>query len=497
VHAILGFIGVHVLLAATGAALLFALGLLEARPRAVLLALGATYLCGVALVLPVLILLVVVGVPVTFVTVVAVAVASGLGLAVLGVRLRRGGARAPLPPPEPARGPFERWAVRIGLGALAAYFVAGAFALPNLPTFWDDAHIWSFRALALYHFGELVPGVFLNQDLHGSTHLIYPLLQPLVESTIYHAIGRPDLRLIHVELWILLGSFVWTAAFLLAPGRRAIVWLPAVGVLGLATGTLPSIVLGNADVTVACFAAAGVLALGLWLESRRTAYVVLAGVLLAAAANAKNEGLAAALVALLVSGAVAIVVWRRTGLRDWALGFAVALAGVVPWQVWVASHDLESRDITPLGDSLDPSFLSDRADRLNLGAKAVAAQLARQDYWHLLVPLFLVIAGVCLALRLARRTAVFYVLTAAGSCAALLWVYWTSAYAEVTQHITDSVDRAVSTTIFIAAIGMAQLLTVLADRRIAPEEPSETALSGEPAGARMAAPSGREPAART
>jgi hypothetical protein len=499
VQAAAGFVGVHLLLAAAGGTLLYALGLVEARPRSLALAAGAAYFCGIALVFPLLVLLLVVGVPVTFATFVVVVTVAAGSLAAGGTVLRgRGRLGPPPPPPRPVRRrSLEWWAVRLSFGGIAVFFVGAAVAFYDLPTFWDDAHHWSSRALALYHYDHLLGDVFFNPALVVPSHLEYPLLQPLLESTLWRAMGQRALSLAHVELWIVFGSFIWTIAWLLAPGRRTITWLPALGALAIAGGTFSSIVLGNADVTVASLVAAGLLCVALWLESGRTPYVLLAGVLLGAAANTKNEGLAAAVVAVAVAGLVGFVVWRRRGLYAWAGSFGIALVGLLPWPLWVSDHGLRSRDIIPLRQSLDVGFLADRADRLNLGAKAVLGELVRQDQWHLFVPLFLVLAAICLYVRVGPRQIALYGLNFAGAVAALCWVYWNSAYGDVTQHIHDSVDRVVSIAVFVCAVAVAHLTTLLADRHAGPDEVSAEAGAAPATEARMAAPSGREPAART
>jgi hypothetical protein len=455
----LGFLVVDGLLALLGAALLYALGLVHASQgwRAAL-AIGPAFFCGVALALPILVLLLVIGVQLTLVTLVVVCVVAGGALLAVGLRC----APEPVVPMVPAASRLELWATRVGIAGLVLFAVLGAFAFPNLPAAGDDFRIWGLRAVALYDFGHLQPNIFLASP-GFLPHLDYPLLQPALEALLYHGMGRIDLLTVHLELWIVYISFLWTAAFLLAPGRRPLLWLPAVAALAVAPGAYDWVRFGYADTTLACFLGAAVLCFGLWLESRRHAYVLLAGILLAAAGNAKAEGVPYAAIALIAVG-LAVAIPRDWRSLAWvAVAAVVAIGGVLPWRLWVGAHFGPISDVPPLHTSLHYGFLHGRLDRLNIATKAIFNRFENQGMWVWIAPTFLAACAAALVSGVARRIALFYLGAAVGITVVLMWAYWTSNL-EIYFHLTTSVDRTVSATLFVAVVGAAHLISALGAR---------------------------------
>ena len=146
--AVIGFVGLQVLLLCSGIAALRAFGLypMASGRRALIAALGPALLLGAAVVLPLLIVLLVVGIPVTVPTAAVVGLGSA-GLAEALARRRRGLAAPRGGREECMSGPSQavRWLTRAGLAAAGAYVAFGAFALARLPTVGDDARIWSLR----------------------------------------------------------------------------------------------------------------------------------------------------------------------------------------------------------------------------------------------------------------------------------------------------------------------------------------------------------------
>jgi hypothetical protein len=94
-------------------------------------------------------------------------------------------------------------------------------------------------------------------------------------------------------------------------------------------------------------------------------------------------------------------------------------------------------------------------------AATVALLLAGKWLW--LAPSFLVAAIVALGVGAVRRVASFYLCAAAGLTFALLWAYWTSGN-DINWYLRYSVDRTVSGIVFVAAIGAANLTSVLGAR---------------------------------
>jgi hypothetical protein len=214
--------------------------------------------------------------------------------------------------------------------------------------------------------------------------------------------------------------------------------------------------IGYGDVTVACFTAAGALCVGLWLDGGGARYAVLGGVLLAGAANTKNEGLTAAVAVLVAAG---IVAWRtRAGSwRPWLAAGVLAIGGALPWILWRSSHHLKNEDVPGLGTSLDPGYLFDRLDRLSVANGKLLAQLANEGAWSFVAPCFLVLAIFCLVKGIARREAGFYLGTTVLMFLSLAWAYWTGLL-EVHYWLQFSADRVITATVFVCALGLIHLL---------------------------------------
>jgi hypothetical protein len=453
-RSVLGFVAVHAVLASAGMALLFAAGLVT-RVRQLPWALGPAYLCGLAVVMPVLVLILVLGGGVRLPQFVVTAALATIGLAAVGVRRAR---RADTPadgagPAAPADGAAP-WIGRAAAAVFGLYFALGATAFAKLGTANDDMAIWSYKALGFFYYdGTLEPHVI---NPHGPVHLDYPVLQPLLESIFFRAMGDTYLQEWHIALWVLFGCFAWSVAFLMrSAGAPALSLLAPVAVLALLPEIVNHLGTGYADVTVACFVALAALALGLWLEAGRGGYAVLAGLLLAAAANTKNEGIAFA-GALLLAAAVVAAVTRAGRRRTWAAAAGIAIAGALPWIQWRSGRHLADGDVTPVREALDPGFLADRFDRVQPAASEVLERFAAQGAWTWVVPCFLALALVAIWTGEGRRLAAFYLGAGALMTAALLWVYWTGNI-PIERWLAFSASRTVTSVILVAAMGLVHL----------------------------------------
>ncbi|HEX8742378.1 MAG TPA: hypothetical protein VF712_04520 [Thermoleophilaceae bacterium] len=465
-------VGFHAAFVLPGLALLYALGFVR-RLRDVPLAIGPAYLTGVAGVISLLLIPLVLDVGVRLPQLVVASALCTLALAATGfVLARRGRARAEDVPGAASAGSLERWAGRVGFGALAVFFVAGFSAYAELPTVGDDWTIWSYKAVAFFTLdGELRPEVFAGHE-PGPAHLHYPVLQPLLESLYFRSVDGAQLQQWHSMLWILFGAFVWTVAWL-ARTRAvpAFVALAPVAALALTQKSHRIIEIGYADVTVACFAAAGALAIGFWVSRGGARYAVLGSVLLAGAANTKNEGLVAA-IAVLVSAA-AIVLWSRRDWRATLAAGAIFAAGVVPWILWRSSNHIRSADVAPLGDSLEWDYLSDRFDRVGVSFSALFDHMSNPSEWNFIAPALLVLAGVCLVSGIARREAAFYLAVPTLMVLALVWVYWTG-FLGIEYWLENSSDRTVTTVLYVCGVGTLHLTALLMATIHARRRPAET-----------------------
>ncbi len=451
---VLGWVAIHLLFALAGGALLAALGLIRTSWRGILLALGPAYITGVASVTLLLIAVMVVGLPFTDVTLLIVVVVLTAAFAALA--LRRRGIDRWLAAPITPRSAAERWAVLLIAGATAVFVLVAGAAFIRMPTSWDPAHMWQLRAGAIYYWHGLVPDIFTNVGRLVAFHLDYPILQATWEAAIFHGLGGEYIQWIHVELWGLFAASLWTAAYLLAPGRRAIIWLPVLGALAVGTGLYDTPLQGNADLTLAMFAALGALGLGLWLERGQLAPLVLGGLFLAAAANAKKEGLIFAVAITLSVIGVSLVRRRRQELIPLASITAGAVLLIIPWLIYVRVHHLPSGDTAPLHTILSHGYLTGRLYRLSAAQTAVLGQFTSTS-WPPAVPALLGLAAMCFFTRRLRRLAAFYVASATLMTCGLLWIYWTGTWPDINQYLTVTVTRVVLSIITVCALGAAQL----------------------------------------
>jgi hypothetical protein len=243
--------------------------------------------------------------------------------------------------------------------------------LAPLPTIGDDARIWSLKGLTLTYYHHLQPEIFQNQAQAGG-HPIYPLFQPGLEATLFQWMGSAELRLFHTELWLILGAAIWTAAYLIARSVRfAIdrpVWLAALALLALTPAVVLNVSMGYADITASVLLGVGALSLALWLDGAELGHLCLAAVLLAAAANGKDEDLTATIFVLIAAACVVIVGLRERSTSVWLRERALPLAGaalylavlVLPWRIWTSAHHLT--------DSTSHRFRTHSARRSSSGA---------------------------------------------------------------------------------------------------------------------------------
>lgn len=194
---------------------------------------------------------------------------------------------------------------------------------------WDGWAIWAFKARALFGEGTL-NGLWADGDgAFAFTHPDYPLAVPLVDWWAYRHAGRPDpaiasflggvwFVLLPVVLWDALRDRVGERIAALAALGLALFW----PIASYATG-------GTADVVVALAILGAVAEFGRAFGAGDAGATWRSAVFVALGAQAKNEGLAFALVAVAVSFASAVRAGRSNGAQWAALGTALALAA--PW----------------------------------------------------------------------------------------------------------------------------------------------------------------------
>ncbi len=453
-RALVGILVLQCVLVAAGLGVLRLLGLDVPRGRRVWLAAGPAFLVGTASVTMLLIALVVIGVPLTF----GAAVAVGVLLAVLGLGLtwRRRAAEESGARVLGMVGPR-----RVALMIAGVYVAVGAYALARAPTRGDDARIWSLKGLALTYHGSLRPEIFLNPASVAS-HPVYPVFQPVLEAMLGRAAGQPQLRLIHAELWLLVIAAIWTVGYLIwwrsARPLREQVGIALLAMPVILPAVVSNLLSGYADATGAILLATGAVSLGLWIDRREPGHLWLAAILLAAAANTKDEDMVGAILVLLAAGVVLLVRAEGRRLRLWlgAAGLFVVL--IAPWRIWTAAHHLSDTVVPPLPRALSPVFVLDRLPQLKQSALAMVTQTL--SGWGWLAAIFIALCIISLATRTARRLAVFYLLSFVALVASLLWLYTTTPIS-LAFLIPTSMARTVTVFMALTPVASAHLLTKL------------------------------------
>src|ERR1035437_5931042 len=286
------------------------MGLVAPGVGSALVGAGPALLTGTSLVVMLLIALLVIGAPLTLGTIALVSLAvAGAGFGV--VRLRS----APASPVSRATGRSSN-AVRLRRGAIAVagvYVVLGAYALARAPTRSDDARIWSLKGLTLIYYDSLRPEIFLNPAT-GLAHPVYPLFQPVLEAVLGRAMGQPELRLV-------LAAAIWTVGYLIwwrcSRPLREQVGLALLAMLAITPAVVSNIWSGYADATGAVLLATGAVAVGLWMDGKKSGHLWLGTILLAAAANTKDEDTIGGVLVLLAASVVLAARNDRLRPRAW------------------------------------------------------------------------------------------------------------------------------------------------------------------------------------
>jgi hypothetical protein len=145
--------------------------------------------------------------------------------------------------------------------------------------------------------------------------------------------------------------------------------------------------------------------------------LVPAGLLLAAAVNARREGLIYA-GAIIVAGALTAALRRRAA---WIIApGAFALASIVPWELWKRIHHIVPDSVAP--DSIVGSTGGQSTGgAVGHGAWVVFEYVFKFGYWSIAPYAGLVLLVVALSNRQARAVSMFFTLVLGAAVAAMLW----------------------------------------------------------------------------
>lgn len=480
-RAVVGPLVANVLFVVVGIGVLSALDLIRPSFTDVIAGLGLSFLTGVATLGLVLIALLTIGVPYNAVTILVAAILVAITAATGAKFFRRRDSReGPARPTRRLRDQISAHRVlSVCIAIFAVFAIVGLVEASVTPlASWDAWAIWTRKALLLTYY-ERIPAAYFTDHAYLATHQDYPLLLPVLESIWFRFAGTVNTQAIHIEFWLLLIAFVWAVAYVL--GRRrvpALLWAPILVLIALATGTYTQLLTAYADIPLALFVGLGVLFLGLWIAHHETAYLAMGILFLASASNTKSEGLAIAIIAL---AAATVAARHKHSLRQVSIACAVLVVAVLPWHLWCVVNGVPSDPDFSVSRGLHVSYLFTRADRIWPSLVALHTQLADQTTWSYVVPIGAAVALASVAVRSARRLALFYLSTAVLTLGLYVWVYWASPN-NLTWYLSTSGFRVVDAVVFIALAAALHLPAELMSEAeaVKPSTPNESIHRIEP-----------------
>ncbi len=309
---------------------------------------------------------------------------------------------------------------------------------------YDAWAMWGMKAKALTIFGWADPHLFAASSA-APLHLDYPLLVPSLEAVTARAMGGFNPEAIHLQF--LLIGVAGIAAFhgyLRQTVSRRLTW-PWLVVLGAAPAFVGQLLTAYADIPLALFVGAAVLASAAWIAQGAGGLPIAPAFFLACAALTKNEGVvyaAALLIALLVAT-------RR--LRGVVFAGLCVEASLLPWQIWLAARHVHSDTLLTV-HSLEvrhPGIAP-------LALHALLRPALSLDSWPLILPLF----GIAVLLARATHVAVFGATFVVVAFLGLDWIYVVSPL-EWSNYLSYSGDRVIDG----ALVGAAVLTPLLATQR--------------------------------
>jgi hypothetical protein len=432
-----------VLLATAGTALCWGFGAIPARPLGTLAGLGLAYLVGVAAVTLVETALLVAG----------LALLPAFGIAVMGcvaIGVALWARRPATPQFDPPAGRRLAWLLPAVLFGTAAV-LGGVYAVKQPVIAWDGWSIYGRKAIWLATAGGLDQRLFTDPQ-YAFIHQDYPLMFSLLEAVpakLHPASGGAGL----LNGWLFLVAYPWAVGYVALGRLRNPVWAIPVVLLTLTPACFEQGLTGYADLPNAVLLGTGVLMLALWLRDPNRGTLAIACLLLAGAANTKNEGLLFAVLALALAFVIVLASRSRQLVVELALGSLAAVLLIAPWRIWVAAHHI--RGEFSFRSGLKPAYLVDRSDRARQATgKLVDALLA--PGWRWLVVGSAIIAILSLALRSKRAIALYHLGLGVAAFGALVWID-TIDHTDLTWRLATTADRVITVVPFIATSAIIHL----------------------------------------
>ncbi len=448
---VVGLLGANVLMLLTGVGVLSGLGLTttldELRRR-----IGSAYLAGISATGIVSATLVVAHVPVSPIVLGAETVVS-LGLGASRFRPRREHRTDRV-----LRDPFDRALSRSLAASLVLFGIAMTVAASSTPLIkYDGWAIWGMKAHALSAFGWARPEIFASHA-YSYSHTDYPLLAPTIESLGIQAAGGFDSRLVVLQCVLIGFAGVVAAWSMLADCARPRLLWPTLAAICVAPSLFRQLESGYADMPLAFFVAAGLLASARWLLDHDRSWLALATLFFSAAVLTKNEGLL-----FVAASYVGLCAVSRGGRRELLLSAAVISAVLAPWRAYTSIHHLRSTDFR-LSRSLDPDWIAHHSGRGVEALWSLISYALSPGRFGLLVPLGLLAAAAAFSGG-NRRIGVLSLSFATVSLLGLAWIYLIS-WIPLREYLNQSGDRVVASIV----VGIAALAPLAADTTVTTSE---------------------------
>ena len=454
----LGLVAENLIVLGVGWAFLYGIGLAAGRRADAALA-GLSYLAGWALLGSLLSFSLMLGIPFGIVTVVCVGgvtIAAGL----VAGRLRRHARE-----PREARAKEGALATAVAWFAAAIVVVAAVAALVTAAkSEWDPnvdlLSAWLPRAHLIYLLHQ-----FDASNWASFLDPWYPPLSPTMYATTFAFAGGFHPSLLSVQQAFLGVAFILSVAALL--DRFAPRWITFSSLALLVTAPwfwwrLTSLL---PDQTLAYMLAVAGLTSLLWLYERRSAWLALAVVFLAATTLVKLEGLAfAGILAVVVVGA-GFVVHRRSAWP--VLVLLLGPLAIVPWRLWLTANHVSATNPQLNGShALSPGFLLHRIHRLTYAIRYMLDAPWTADYRTAAI----IVVAIAVAVATVRRIPSVTITVAVWltlSFLALASSYWTAGI-DLQFYVATSASR-VGGTLIVAAAAITPLLLGLALRPRRPD----------------------------
>ena len=356
----------------------------------------------------------------------------------------------------------QSWVERaIVAGALLAFAVvivaaAALFRVKPLAEY-DGWAMWGMKSRAIAALGAADPDLFASAA-YARLHLEYPLLLPSLHALplqLQDGFSSNTVVLSCFAIGLAGLAAVWG---LLRDRVRASILLPFIAALATAPAFFGQLATGYADVPVATFVAAGVVASGRWLLDDERAWLALMTLFVAAATLTKDEG-------LLFGVATYVALFVAAEGRRRAVGLSALLVALVyaPWRAYVAINDLGGAPYD-LSSSFNLPWIVGRLDRIPTAADGLLSRAL--DKQQFTVILLLGVAAIVAALVFGpRRLGVLAGSFFAFSFAGLTWIY-VLAREEVDVFMSTNGDRVI-VSVIVGLVAIAPLLFEEAARQLA------------------------------